>query len=54
MARDASLPRQVLVGVDGGGSKTDCVVIDARDKTLLGRSGGGASNWYKSFAALVT
>ena len=46
MARDQSLRRQVLVGVDGGGSKTDCVVLDAQTKELLGRSAGGASNWY--------
>ncbi|CAK0779442.1 hypothetical protein CVIRNUC_004775 [Coccomyxa viridis] len=45
MARDQSLRRQVLVGVDGGGSKTDCVILDAQTKELLGRSAGGASNW---------
>jgi N-acetylglucosamine kinase-like BadF-type ATPase len=37
--------RKILAGVDGGGSKTECVVIDAKSGEILGRARGGASNW---------
>ncbi|BDA43974.1 probable N-acetyl-D-glucosamine kinase at N-terminal half [Coccomyxa sp. Obi] len=37
--------RRVLAGVDGGGSKTECVVLDVKTGSILGRARGGASNW---------
>lgn len=40
------MPRSIVVGVDGGGSKTDCVVTDVQTGRVLGRASGGASNWY--------
>ena len=36
----------MLVGVDGGGTKTDCVAMDASTHQVVGRAVGGASNWY--------
>jgi N-acetylglucosamine kinase-like BadF-type ATPase len=35
---------EIIVGVDGGGTKTDAVVVD-RDGRLLGSAAAGASNW---------
>jgi glucosamine kinase len=35
---------QIFVGVDGGGSKTSAVVVDARGQEI-GRGSGGASNY---------
>ena len=34
----------VVVGVDGGGTKTDLVVLDV-DGVVVGRSSGGGANW---------
>lgn len=36
---------KVLVGVDGGGTTTDCVAMDAGTHQVVGRAVGGASNW---------
>lgn len=38
--------RRVIAGVDGGGSKTECVILDVKTRHVLGRARGGASNWY--------
>lgn len=37
--------RKVVAGVDGGGSKTECVVTEVSSGKILGRARGGASNW---------
>ncbi|CAL8469959.1 g9501 [Coccomyxa elongata] len=37
--------RRVIAGVDGGGSKTECVILDVKTGHVLGRARGGASNW---------
>ncbi len=39
-----AVPGQVVVGVDGGGTKTDAVVVDARGE-LLAFASAGPSNW---------
>ena len=34
------------MGVDGGGTKTDCAVIDASTGEVVGQAVAGASNWW--------
>ena len=35
----------VVVGVDGGATKTVCVLLDAESRKELAKSTGSASNW---------
>ncbi|KAK9823451.1 hypothetical protein WJX72_002863 [[Myrmecia] bisecta] len=37
--------RTVVVGVDGGSTKTDCVAVDLASKQVIGRFMTAASNW---------
>ena len=37
--------RGVAIGVDGGATKTRCVVIDLADRRVLGSSQANGSNW---------
>ncbi len=45
MQMSATKERQVVVGVDGGGTKTAVTVLDATTKDMLARSVGGCTNW---------
>ncbi|KAK9843693.1 hypothetical protein WJX81_002676 [Elliptochloris bilobata] len=38
-------PRQVIVGVDGGGTKTGVSILDAATKELLAQTVAGSTNW---------
>ena len=44
-AEDGVGNRGVAIGVDGGATKTRCVVVDLADRRVLGTSQGSGSNW---------
>ncbi|HET8631529.1 MAG TPA: BadF/BadG/BcrA/BcrD ATPase family protein [Thermomicrobiales bacterium] len=46
MGTDGSRPAALIAGLDGGGTKTVCLLARADDGTVLGRETGGPSNMH--------
>ena len=40
-----NLDRHIILGLDGGGTKTNCAVMDSNSKEILGISRAAGSNW---------